>query len=173
MRVGTAAQDRGVACLETQRARVGGNVGAAFINHADDAERRAHALDRHAVRALPAFQHHADRIGDAADHVEAVGHRENAVVVEFKPVEERAADAGLFGLGDILAIGGQNFGLGDANRVRLRLQRGVLLRLGGLCQLACGRARGMADLAHQGVEIVGRRDGFQRRGHELKVNRVS
>ena len=61
--LGAAAQDRGVAGLEAQRAGVGGHVRAALVDDADDAERHAHALDGHAVRPRPAFGDLADRIG--------------------------------------------------------------------------------------------------------------
>ena len=44
MALRAAAQDRGVAGLEAQRAGVGRHVGAAFVDDADDAERHAHAL---------------------------------------------------------------------------------------------------------------------------------
>ena len=40
-----AAQDHGIAGLQAQRAGIGGHIGAAFEDHADDAERHAHALD--------------------------------------------------------------------------------------------------------------------------------
>ena len=45
MRVRAAAQDDGVAGLEAEPAGIGGDVRPAFENDADDAERRADALD--------------------------------------------------------------------------------------------------------------------------------
>ena len=45
MALRAAAQDRGVAGLEAQRAGVGGHVGAALVDDADHAERHAHALE--------------------------------------------------------------------------------------------------------------------------------
>ena len=82
MAVGAAAQDHGVAGLQGQRAGVGGDVGPAFVDHADDAERHLDALDGHAVRPRPGFGDPADRIGKAAHHVEAFGHRLDALVVQ-------------------------------------------------------------------------------------------
>ena len=43
--VGAAAQHRRVARLEAERAGVGGDVGPALVDDADDAERRRDALD--------------------------------------------------------------------------------------------------------------------------------
>ena len=44
-RVGAAAQNGGVAGFQAERAGVGGHVGAALVNDADDAERHAYAFD--------------------------------------------------------------------------------------------------------------------------------
>ena len=71
-RVGAAAQDRGVAGLEAERAGVGGDVRAALVDDADDAERRAHALDVEAVRAVPGGDDRADRIGQGGDLLDAL-----------------------------------------------------------------------------------------------------
>ena len=60
--VGAAAQDRGIAGLQAQRAGIGGDIGPALIDDADDAERHPDALDAHAVGAPPRRQHGADRI---------------------------------------------------------------------------------------------------------------
>ena len=43
--LGAAAQDRGVAGLQAQRAGIGGHVRAALVDDADHPERHAHALD--------------------------------------------------------------------------------------------------------------------------------
>ena len=48
-----AAQDRGIAGLQAQRAGIGGDIRPALIDDADDAERHPHALDAHAVRPPP------------------------------------------------------------------------------------------------------------------------
>ena len=116
--VRAAAQDHGVAGLQRQRAGVGGHVRPALVDHADHAERHAHALDGHAVRPGPGFRDLADRIGQRAHHVEAVGHRRDALVVERQPVEERRGRAGGLGVGDVLGIGGEDVGLGGADRLR-------------------------------------------------------
>ena len=72
MRIRAAAQDHGVAGLERQRTGVGGDVRAALEDDADDAERRAHALDVEAVRPVPFGDDRADRIGKRGDLLERV-----------------------------------------------------------------------------------------------------
>ena len=66
-RIRAAAQDHRIAGLEAERAGVGRHVGPALVDDADDAERRAHALDMQAVRPIPFGNHLADRIGEVGD----------------------------------------------------------------------------------------------------------
>ena len=54
--VRAAAQNSGIAGFQAERAGVGGHVGPAFVDDADDAKRHAHALDRQAVRPRPGFR---------------------------------------------------------------------------------------------------------------------
>ena len=108
--LGAAAQDRGIAGLEAERGGVDRHVGAALVDDADDAERHAHALDRHAVRPGPALGDLADRIGEIADHLDAGGHARDALVVEPEPVEEGGVGAVALGLGHVLGIGGEDRG---------------------------------------------------------------
>ena len=80
--IGAAAQDRRVAGLEAQRARIRRHVRAALVDDADDAQRHAHALDLQAVRPRPLRQHRADGIGQRRDLLEALGHGLDALGVE-------------------------------------------------------------------------------------------
>ena len=64
------------------------DIGAALEDHADDAERHAHALDGHAVRPLPAFGDRADGIGNAAHVGDALRHRLDARLRQRQPVEK-------------------------------------------------------------------------------------
>ena len=73
--LGAAAQDRGVAGLETQRAGVGGDIGPAFVDHADDAERRRRRArcaarwgDRTLARTRPTGIRQIGDLLDAARH---------------------------------------------------------------------------------------------------------
>ena len=108
--VGAAAQDRRIAGLERQRPGIGGDVGTAFIDDADDAERHPHALDGHTVGPGPGFGHPADRIVQAAHHVEALGHRRDPLAAEFEPVEERARQTRSAAGGHVLRIGVEDRG---------------------------------------------------------------
>ena len=151
--VRAAAQDHGVAGFQAQHAGVGGDVGAAFENHGDDAERHAYPLDDHAVRPLPALGHDADGIGDLAHGRDAVGHRVDARLRQRQPIDEGAARAGAADFRDILGIGGEDRGRIGADGALHRLQRLVLLLGGGQRQHPRGGARAGSKLGHQGRQI--------------------
>ena len=90
-RLRAAAQDHGVARLEAQRAGVGGDVRAALVDHADDAERRADAADVQAGRHVPFGDDVAHRVALRGHGAQPVGHGADAPVVEGQPVDHRRA----------------------------------------------------------------------------------
>ena len=106
--VGAAAQDGGIARFQAERAGVGGHVGPAFVDDADDAERHPHPLDGHAVGPRPGRHDVADRVLQAADDLHAGRHGLDPGLVEGQPVEEGVGRAAGARLGDILGIGGQD-----------------------------------------------------------------
>ena len=71
--VGAAAQDRGIAGFQAQRAGIGGHVRPAFIDDADDAERHPDPLDSHAIRSCPGFGNDANGILERAHGVDGGG----------------------------------------------------------------------------------------------------
>ncbi len=73
-RLRAAAQDAGVARLDAQRRRVGGHVGARFVDDADHAERHAHLRHLDAGRPRHALRDRADRIGQRRHLLDARGH---------------------------------------------------------------------------------------------------
>ena len=165
MAVRAAAQDHGVARFERERAGIGGDVRAALVDHANDAKRHLDALDGHAVRPRPGLSNPADRIGKVAHHVEAFGHRHDALVIQGEPVERGCGQAGGFTGGKILCVGSEDLGFAGADRRRHTGQRAILLVGRGLRQHAGGSLRPLADVAHGCGDIARSFDGLQRRGH--------
>ena len=143
------AQDHGIAGFQAQRAGIRGHVGAAFVDHSDDAERHRHAPDAHLIRALPFFQRHADRVRQSCDGFESRGHRLDAGAIEPQPLELRAAHFLGCGQTQIEFVGGQNLRLRGAQCSRSSLESGIfqVLRRKGE-DLGCG-ARGRPQGAHQ------------------------
>ena len=163
--VGAAAQDHRVAGFQAQRAGIGGDVGPAFEDHADHAERHPHALDGHAVRALPALGDGAYRIGDVVDHLDAVGHRRDPRRRQRQPVDEGGGGAGGADLGDVLGIGGEDRRRIGPDRLFHRGQRAVLLLGRGNRQHPRSGAGLASQLQHQRRQVGAAVNGFQRGGH--------
>ena len=86
--VGAGPQDRGVAGLEAERSGIRRDVGPALEDDADDAERRRHALDGEAVRALEDGEHAPDRIRQCRDALHGGGDGLEAVRIERQAVDE-------------------------------------------------------------------------------------
>ncbi len=121
-----AAQDHGIAGLQAERARIGGDVRAALVDHADNAERHPHPLDPHAVRTPPRCHHRADRILELADDIDAGGHGLDALGVERQAVEEGRSGTRGLRLGDVLGVGGKNSRARAADSLGHGGQRAVL-----------------------------------------------
>ena len=165
MAVGSATQDHGVAGFHGQPAGVGGDVGPALVDHADDAERHLDALDGHAVRPRPGFGDPADRIGKAAHHVEAFGHRLDALVVQGQPLDHGGGQACGLAVGEILGVGGKDLGFAGTNGRRHAGERAILLRRRGKRHHPGGGLGAAPDVAHGRGDLARSVDGFQRRGH--------
>ena len=151
-RIGTAAQDDGIAGLEAQRAGIGGHVRPAFIDDADDAERRAHPLDMQPVRPVPFGNHVADRILESGDGADALGHVGDALFGKRQPVDEGGQHVAAFGRLEIGRIGGEDLGGGGEDGIGHRIQRPVL---GVSARHGQWSARGLgtgADVLHQRVD---------------------
>ena len=152
-RIRTTAQDDGIAGLQAQGAGIGGNIGPAFIDDADDAERGAHALDLEPVRTLPGGDDGADRISEFGDGANALGHGDDAGRVQRQPVDEGGAHAGFLGSRHIARVLGKDRVDRGEDRVG-HLVKGEVLRVARR-----GREvpRGLASaLAHFGHEMFDR-----------------
>ncbi len=125
-RIRAAAQDHRIAGLEAERTGIGRHVRSALIDDADDAERRAHALDMQAVRPVPFGDHVADRIAEFGDFANAVGHGADARRIERQPVHEGGGKPGLMAIRDVDGIGVENVLLARKDRLGHGKQRGVL-----------------------------------------------
>ena len=147
--VGAAAQDRGVAGLQAQRAGVGRHVRPALVDDADDAERRAHALDVQAVGAIPLGDDVADRIGQFGDGADAVRHVAMRLVRQRQAVDEGGGDARPAGVVKIERIGGEDLVACGRDGVGHGDERGMLAL--GRCdgERPAGGLRLAADLGHE------------------------
>ena len=161
MALRAAAQDRGVAGLEAQRAGVGRHVGPALVDDADHAQRHAHALDSEAIGARPLGDHGADRIGQRGDLLEPLGHGLDALGVEHQPVEERCRPLGLAGGGQVARVGLDDGGGLGAQLARRRQQRRVLGLGRGERQRARRLARLAAERAHCLADVLQRLRRFR------------
>ena len=163
--IGAAAQDHGVAGFQAQHAGIGGDVGAAFEDHRDDAERHPHPLDGHAVGTLPALGDDADGIGNIAHGADALGHRIDARRRQRQPVDKGSGGAAGAGFGDVLGIGGENRGCIGADGALHRIKRAVFLLRRGKRQYSRGVARAGGEVGHQGRQVGRSVDGFERGRH--------
>ena len=149
-----AAQDRRIARLEAERPGVRGDVRARFVNHADHAERHAHARDVEAVRALPARQLGADRVVEPGDRLEPGGHRLDAHRIQRQAVEQRCPQAALLRRRHVFGVGGQEFVLSVAQAVRCGAERPIFQRTRRGRQDARRGPGALSQLAHFGCEVL-------------------
>ena len=150
-----SAQNGGVARFQAQPAGVGGDIGAAFENHPDHAERRRDALDAQAVGPLERLQRPADRVRQIGDFVEAARDGGDALVVEHQPVEHGGAEVLRPGLGHVESIGLEQFHLPGEQDFGGGAQGEIFLFRGGERQHARGLAGLATDRHHDLVEIGG------------------
>src|SRR5207248_7844182 len=106
--LGAAAQDRRVARLQAQGARVRGDVGTALVDDADDAEWHDHALDPEPVRPLPLRARRSDRIAQLDYRVDALGDRLDAPLIEAQPLEARSGEPRRARRRHVALVGGED-----------------------------------------------------------------
>ena len=151
--LGPTTQDHRIARLQAQRTGVGGHVGARFVDHADDAQRRAHAGDVQPAGLVPFGKDRADGIGLFRDAAQPVNDALNAVFVQSQAVHHRGRQT-------LVAAKLQILGIGRQDRVTLRPdggsgadQRGMLAFGRGGGQFGRGRFGTRTDVGHQGGNV--------------------
>ena len=81
--LGTAAQKGGISAFKAQSGGIRRDIGAAFEDHADDAERRRHALETQAVGLGPFGKHATHGIVERGDIGDRLGDGVQARGIEF------------------------------------------------------------------------------------------
>ena len=124
----TAAQHDGVAALDGEADGVCRDVGARFIDDADDAQRHAHAAQLDAVVHGALLEHLPDGAGERDELFQPDGDAVDALFVQHQAIDElRAARAArhvdaVFG-DDLIGARAQCGGGGREHRVALRFAR--------------------------------------------------
>ena len=85
-----AAKNHGIACFRTKNCSVAGDVRPRLVNDADDPDRHAHFGNLDSVRLGPGAQHFPDRIGQAGDLTNTVGHFCQAFLSQGEAIDHRA-----------------------------------------------------------------------------------
>jgi hypothetical protein len=151
--VRAAAQHHRVAALEAERARVRGDVGPAFENHSDDAERRRDALDTEPVWPLERRQNPPHRVRQGGNLLDAPGHRLDALRVERESIEKGGRQPFRASFGQIARVGGEDFGGAFSQAAGAGEQR-TRLGLGGRVGDHARRGASFcADRAHRGADF--------------------
>ena len=172
-RFGAAAQDDGIARHHRQRRRIGGHVRAAFVDDPDHADRHAHPAQAQTVGPLGLVDRHPDRIGEAGDRRDPVGHCGNARRVESQTIQQRRRQAGVGRLRHVDRIGGDNLLRSIAERLHpgqqsARLHRG---RQSGERSGRGARARG--HICDQGDSVRHRRFAIRLGATRQKLSRLA
>ena len=157
-RLAAAAQNAGVAGFDAQAGGIGGHVRTRFVDDADDAERHAHAPDLDAGWAVFKIGNFADRIREACDLAQTLGHGLDARDVQFQTVEQGGIETRALAGVEVLFVGRDQrvpaaLDLGGDGGQRRVLGRGFGARHG-----ARGNARALPDVLHVRLDVV-RRDG--------------
>ena len=81
------AQYDSIASLKAEGAGIRSDIGAAFIDHTDDPQGRAHAFNMQPIGALPLFKHLPNRIFLLSHRPQPIDHVANAVFIEHQTVQ--------------------------------------------------------------------------------------
>lgn len=149
MCIRAGAQDRRIAGLQRKAAGVGGHVGPAFVDDADDAERRTHALKPQSVGSRPFRGNRADRIRQRCHVLQARCDRVHARGIELEPIDEGPREPGFDGRLDVVPIGIEHLGRSRAQLFCRFAQGRVLGCRARDGEFARGRPRGHPEPVHR------------------------
>ena len=114
--------------ISAERAGIGGDVGPALVDDADDAERHAHAASFMPLGRVRLVDDRADRIGQRGDRLDAPATPSSRFGIEPQPIEQRRRQAVGGAGGHVLGVGGEDRGFGGAQVARGGVERGGLGR---------------------------------------------
>ena len=147
-----AAQDDCIARLEAERAGIGPDIGAAFVNHADHTYRHGDTFDGQAVGSFERRKLATDGVGQFGDFFQRTGHAVDPVVGQTQPVDETV---GLFAFDTlhIFRIGFEQFALAGPKGLCRFAQSIVLCVCGGRQEAASGLASALAKFVNVNLRI--------------------
>ncbi len=102
------AQQRRIARAQAECSRIGGNIGTAFVNNADQPDRDAAAHQCHAGRRGRTVDFFSDRIRQGGHVLDCGRYALQTGAVELQPVEHRSRKAARLSGADILGVGSQD-----------------------------------------------------------------
>ena len=149
------AENGGISRLETQRARIGRNIRAAFEDDPDDAERRCDPLDHQTVRPLETRQYPPNRIGQRRDAVDRPCDIFDPAFIKGKSIDKRRREAIVTRLRHVLGIRLQDLGCARADRRRHGGERRVLLVGARQSESVGGPSSPAPQIHHLGPNLVG------------------
>ena len=155
-----AAQQHGVARLETESRRIGRHVWTRLVDDADDADGHAHATDFQPVRAHGRIVVPRHRVGQHRRLAQAFGHLVDAVLVEHEPIEIRVLKPRLPRVLEIEGIGFKNQLAAFLQRIGHEAQGLVLDARRDDGQLARCRLCRLCFLPHEFLDIHVRSSSF-------------
>ena len=149
-----AAQDHRIARFQAQRAGIGCDVGAAFIDHPHHAQGRAHPPDMQAARHVPFGDHLAHRIGLAGHRAQPVHDALDPPLIQHQPVHHRRAQPLVPAVSHVLFVRRDDLGAPAPHSVGGR-QKGLFPGFGACeCKVLSRRPGAAADVLHQGGDVV-------------------
>ena len=150
-RLAAPAQQHGITTAQAQRGGIGGHIGPALVNDADQPDGHAHPAQMQPIGPLAGVDHLPHRVGQNGHLRHGIGNPGQALRRQPQPVEQRAGQAIGLTRGDVAGVGGQNGALILAQRPSGGEQRGGFLGIAETGQQGLRRAPGARQPRHQSL----------------------